>query len=160
MSRNNPKRKRPSHRPVGKMKILDLVSVILTPRSSSQQGLQTKKDTQLFFSMCWTAAETAEMILLKTLILQVICLYQKVVPHLVSQCKFDFSKLFKGNFVLFFKENLNVFKNTLKVFFLKPVQELCLRKVRVRRFHQFCNSKFCSWLWTSLRASSPGSAYR
>ncbi|KAM8769351.1 nucleolar pre-ribosomal-associated protein 1 isoform 2-T2 [Acanthopagrus schlegelii] len=41
-------------------------------------------------------AETAEIILLKTLILQVICLYQKVVPHLVSQCKFDFSKLLKG----------------------------------------------------------------
>ncbi|KAI4816002.1 hypothetical protein KUCAC02_006121, partial [Chaenocephalus aceratus] len=41
-------------------------------------------------------AETAEVILLKTLILQVICLYQKVVPHLVSQCKFDFSKLLKG----------------------------------------------------------------
>ncbi|XP_029302759.1 nucleolar pre-ribosomal-associated protein 1 isoform X2 [Cottoperca gobio] len=41
-------------------------------------------------------AETAEVILLKTQILQVICLYQKVVPHLVSQCKFDFSKLLKG----------------------------------------------------------------
>ncbi|KAL3057633.1 hypothetical protein OYC64_007984 [Pagothenia borchgrevinki] len=41
-------------------------------------------------------AETAEVILLKTLILQGICLYQKVVPHLVSQCKFDFSKLLKG----------------------------------------------------------------
>ncbi|KAK2912907.1 nucleolar pre-ribosomal-associated protein 1 isoform X1 [Channa argus] len=41
-------------------------------------------------------AETAEAILLKALILQVICLYQKVVPHLVSQCKFDFSKLLKG----------------------------------------------------------------
>ncbi|XP_040030484.2 nucleolar pre-ribosomal-associated protein 1 isoform X2 [Gasterosteus aculeatus] len=40
--------------------------------------------------------ETAEVILLKTLILQVLCLYQKVVPHLVSQCKFDFSKLLKG----------------------------------------------------------------
>lgn len=39
------------------------------------------------------------MILLKALILQVICLYQKVVPHLVNQCKFDFSKLFKGNIV-------------------------------------------------------------
>ncbi|KAM7399033.1 hypothetical protein PAMP_018327 [Pampus punctatissimus] len=43
-----------------------------------------------------SVAETAEIILLKALILQVICLYQKVVPHLVSQCKFDFSKLFKG----------------------------------------------------------------
>nr|XP_020468810.1 nucleolar pre-ribosomal-associated protein 1 isoform X2 [Monopterus albus] len=42
------------------------------------------------------ALETAEVILLKALILQVICLYQKVVPHLVSQCKFDFSKLLKG----------------------------------------------------------------
>ncbi|KAJ0022339.1 hypothetical protein NQD34_009829 [Periophthalmus magnuspinnatus] len=41
-------------------------------------------------------AETAEVILLKALILQVICLYQKVVPHLVGQCKFDFSKLLKG----------------------------------------------------------------
>uniref|UniRef100_A0A3P8W600 URB1 ribosome biogenesis homolog n=1 Tax=Cynoglossus semilaevis TaxID=244447 RepID=A0A3P8W600_CYNSE len=42
-------------------------------------------------------ADTAEVILLKALILQVICLYQKVVPHLVNQCKFDFSKLLKGN---------------------------------------------------------------
>lgn len=50
--------------------------------------------------MCWTVAETAEVILLKALILQVICLYQKVVPHLVNQCKFDFSKLFKGNIVV------------------------------------------------------------
>ncbi|XP_041662144.1 nucleolar pre-ribosomal-associated protein 1 [Cheilinus undulatus] len=41
-------------------------------------------------------AETAEVILQKAVILQVICLYQKVVPHLVSQCKFDFSKLLKG----------------------------------------------------------------
>nr|XP_019943993.1 PREDICTED: nucleolar pre-ribosomal-associated protein 1 isoform X2 [Paralichthys olivaceus] len=40
--------------------------------------------------------ETAEVIMLKALILQVICLYQRVVPHLVNQCKFDFSKLFKG----------------------------------------------------------------
>ncbi|XP_056297460.1 nucleolar pre-ribosomal-associated protein 1 isoform X2 [Pseudoliparis swirei] len=40
--------------------------------------------------------ETAEVILQKTLILHVICLYQKVVPHLVSQSRFDFSKLLKG----------------------------------------------------------------
>uniref|UniRef100_A0A8C2ZS25 URB1 ribosome biogenesis homolog n=1 Tax=Cyclopterus lumpus TaxID=8103 RepID=A0A8C2ZS25_CYCLU len=43
-----------------------------------------------------TDNKTAEVILLKTLILQVICLYQKVVPHLVSQSTFDFSKLLKG----------------------------------------------------------------
>lgn len=40
--------------------------------------------------------ESPEVILLKALILQVMCLYQKVVPHLVSQSKFDFSKLLKG----------------------------------------------------------------
>lgn len=49
------------------------------------------------------------MILLKTLILQVICLYQKVVPHLVNQCKFDFSKLFKGNIIIL-KKDLNDIK--------------------------------------------------
>ncbi|XP_054651009.1 nucleolar pre-ribosomal-associated protein 1 [Dunckerocampus dactyliophorus] len=43
-----------------------------------------------------SAPETPEVILLKAMILQVICLYQKVVPHLVSQCKFDFSKFLKG----------------------------------------------------------------
>ncbi|XP_041850678.1 nucleolar pre-ribosomal-associated protein 1 [Melanotaenia boesemani] len=43
-----------------------------------------------------SVTETAEVILLKALILQVMCLYQKVVPHLVVQCKFDFSKLLKG----------------------------------------------------------------
>ncbi|XP_034022476.1 nucleolar pre-ribosomal-associated protein 1 [Thalassophryne amazonica] len=42
------------------------------------------------------AADSTEVIFLKALILQVISLYQKVVPHLVSQCKFDFSKLLKG----------------------------------------------------------------
>ncbi|KAK6296276.1 hypothetical protein J4Q44_G00339890 [Coregonus suidteri] len=40
--------------------------------------------------------ESPEVILLKALILQVMCLYQKVVPHLVSQSRFDFSKLLKG----------------------------------------------------------------
>ncbi|XP_038829651.1 nucleolar pre-ribosomal-associated protein 1 [Salvelinus namaycush] len=40
--------------------------------------------------------DSPEVILLKALILQVMCLYQKVVPHLVSQSKFDFSKLLKG----------------------------------------------------------------
>ncbi|XP_051962696.1 nucleolar pre-ribosomal-associated protein 1 isoform X2 [Xyrauchen texanus] len=37
-----------------------------------------------------------KLILVKALLLQVMCLYQRVVPHLVSQCKFDFSKLLKG----------------------------------------------------------------
>ncbi|XP_068883251.1 nucleolar pre-ribosomal-associated protein 1 isoform X1 [Aphelocoma coerulescens] len=38
----------------------------------------------------------AETLLLKAALLQVICLYQKVVPHLVARSSFDFSKLLKG----------------------------------------------------------------
>ncbi|XP_062843477.1 nucleolar pre-ribosomal-associated protein 1 [Trichomycterus rosablanca] len=37
-----------------------------------------------------------KLILFKALLLQVICLYQRVVPHLVTESKFDFSKLLKG----------------------------------------------------------------
>ncbi|XP_068038864.1 nucleolar pre-ribosomal-associated protein 1 isoform X1 [Anomalospiza imberbis] len=40
--------------------------------------------------------DDAETLLLKAALLQVICLYQKVVPHLVAQSNFDFSKLLKG----------------------------------------------------------------
>ncbi|XP_030921106.1 nucleolar pre-ribosomal-associated protein 1 [Geospiza fortis] len=41
-------------------------------------------------------SDDAETLLLKAALLQVICLYQKVVPHLVAQSNFDFSKLIKG----------------------------------------------------------------
>ncbi|XP_059506193.1 nucleolar pre-ribosomal-associated protein 1 isoform X2 [Stegostoma tigrinum] len=40
--------------------------------------------------------DDAETTVLKAVVLQVMCLYQKVVPHMVSQCAFDFSKLLKG----------------------------------------------------------------
>nr|XP_038944354.1 nucleolar pre-ribosomal-associated protein 1 isoform X1 [Rattus norvegicus] len=40
--------------------------------------------------------DDAETILLKSVLLQVICLYQQVVPHVVTQYNFDFSKLLKG----------------------------------------------------------------
>ncbi|XP_034371344.1 nucleolar pre-ribosomal-associated protein 1 [Arvicanthis niloticus] len=40
--------------------------------------------------------DDAETILLKSVLLQVICLYQQVVPHIVTQYNFDFSKLLKG----------------------------------------------------------------
>ncbi|XP_056346462.1 nucleolar pre-ribosomal-associated protein 1 isoform X2 [Oenanthe melanoleuca] len=40
--------------------------------------------------------DDAEILLLKAALLQVICLYQKVVPHLVARSNFDFSKLLKG----------------------------------------------------------------
>nr|XP_058152142.1 nucleolar pre-ribosomal-associated protein 1 isoform X2 [Dasypus novemcinctus] len=41
-------------------------------------------------------SDDAETILLKAALLQAICLYQKVAPHLVMQYNFDFSKLLKG----------------------------------------------------------------
>ncbi|XP_019379437.1 PREDICTED: nucleolar pre-ribosomal-associated protein 1 [Gavialis gangeticus] len=41
-------------------------------------------------------SDDAETTLLKAVLLQVICLYQKVVPHTVTQSNFDFSKLLKG----------------------------------------------------------------
>ncbi|XP_067849273.1 nucleolar pre-ribosomal-associated protein 1 isoform X2 [Heptranchias perlo] len=40
--------------------------------------------------------DDAETTVVKAVVLQVMCLYQKVVPHMVSQCAFDFSKLLKG----------------------------------------------------------------
>ncbi|OCT93833.1 hypothetical protein XELAEV_18011503mg [Xenopus laevis] len=40
--------------------------------------------------------EDVQTTLLKASLLQVVCLYQKVVPHLVAQSNFDFSKLLKG----------------------------------------------------------------
>lgn len=46
------------------------------------------------------------------------------------------------------------------IFSPSPVQELCQRKECVMRFHQFCNSRYCSWRWSFLQASSPGSGYR
>ncbi|NXP51775.1 NPA1P protein, partial [Heliornis fulica] len=41
-------------------------------------------------------SDDAETLFLKAALLQVICLYQKAVPHLVTRSNFDFSKLLKG----------------------------------------------------------------
>ncbi|XP_072525451.1 nucleolar pre-ribosomal-associated protein 1 isoform X2 [Salminus brasiliensis] len=40
--------------------------------------------------------QNSKEVLFKALLLQVLCLYQRVVPHLISQSRFDFSKLLKG----------------------------------------------------------------
>uniref|UniRef100_A0A3Q3JWH8 URB1 ribosome biogenesis homolog n=1 Tax=Monopterus albus TaxID=43700 RepID=A0A3Q3JWH8_MONAL len=72
----------------------ETLSKILPDMTSIIAQWQSKKGSKLKGVL--DTLETAEVILLKALILQVICLYQKVVPHLVSQCKFDFSKLLKG----------------------------------------------------------------
>ncbi|KAF3847470.1 hypothetical protein F7725_020498 [Dissostichus mawsoni] len=80
----------------------DMTSIVSKWQSLSKKektdGDEKKKKLKGSLSrrLIKTKCPTAEVILLKTLILQVICLYQKVVPHLVSQCKFDFSKLLKG----------------------------------------------------------------
>lgn len=50
----------------------------------------------LFFK----GSDDAETTLLKAVLLHVICLYQQVVPHLVAQSNFDFSKLIKGECTL------------------------------------------------------------
>uniref|UniRef100_UPI00398EA5A0 nucleolar pre-ribosomal-associated protein 1 isoform X1 n=2 Tax=Pristiophorus japonicus TaxID=55135 RepID=UPI00398EA5A0 len=42
------------------------------------------------------SGDDAETTVVKAVVLQVMCLYQKVIPHVVSQCAFDFSKLLKG----------------------------------------------------------------
>uniref|UniRef100_A0A8C2SXU5 URB1 ribosome biogenesis homolog n=1 Tax=Coturnix japonica TaxID=93934 RepID=A0A8C2SXU5_COTJA len=42
------------------------------------------------------SSDDAETLFLKAALLQVICLYQRVVPHLVARSNFDFSKLLKG----------------------------------------------------------------
>uniref|UniRef100_A0A3Q4G050 URB1 ribosome biogenesis homolog n=1 Tax=Neolamprologus brichardi TaxID=32507 RepID=A0A3Q4G050_NEOBR len=77
----------------------DMTSIIEKWQSLSKKekaGSEEKKDKSEGDAKLTKSEDTAEVILLKALILQLICLYQKVVPHLVSQCKFDFSKLLKG----------------------------------------------------------------
>ncbi|XP_063812468.1 nucleolar pre-ribosomal-associated protein 1 [Pseudophryne corroboree] len=55
-----------------------------TSESRELAGLTEEKD------------DAVQSTLVKTSLLQVLCLYQRVVPHLVSQSNFDFSKLLKG----------------------------------------------------------------
>ncbi|XP_070606470.1 nucleolar pre-ribosomal-associated protein 1 [Erythrolamprus reginae] len=57
--------------------------------SSMEETNETKKEHGL---------DDVEITLLKAVLLQVICLYQQVVPHLIAQSNFDFSKLIKGIF--------------------------------------------------------------
>ncbi|XP_062314220.1 nucleolar pre-ribosomal-associated protein 1 isoform X1 [Osmerus eperlanus] len=61
------------------------------PQKEKKENTSKDKHTQET-----AGAEAQEIIRLKALILQVMYLYQKVVPHLVTQSKFDFSKLLKG----------------------------------------------------------------
>lgn len=107
-----------------------------------------------FIVLSWAVADTAEVILLKALILQVIGLYQKVVPHLVNQCKFDFSKLLKGNtffhsvhiWIMCFGYEAGGLKQILELLMcFLIVQGLCQRKECGKKSPLFCSFKYCSW---------------
>ncbi|XP_047662255.1 nucleolar pre-ribosomal-associated protein 1 [Tachysurus fulvidraco] len=81
----------------------DIMSIVSRWQSLSKNE---KKEDEVQMSLDKPKAEDVKtqehgdqaqkLILFKALLLQVICLYQKVVPHLVIECKFDFSKLLKG----------------------------------------------------------------
>ncbi|XP_020764535.2 LOW QUALITY PROTEIN: nucleolar pre-ribosomal-associated protein 1 [Odocoileus virginianus] len=64
--------------------------------SEQEDGKGKKKASRTAAPCVAPESDDAETILLKAVLLQVICLYQKVVPHVVTQYNFDFSKLLKG----------------------------------------------------------------
>ncbi|KAF4103830.1 nucleolar pre-ribosomal-associated protein 1 [Onychostoma macrolepis] len=76
----------------------DMVSVVSSWQSHSKEKEDAVKTmgTEQKQSKEHTRQDDPQLILVKALLLQVMCLYQRVVPHLVSQSKFDFSKLLKG----------------------------------------------------------------
>nr|XP_045005355.1 nucleolar pre-ribosomal-associated protein 1 isoform X2 [Jaculus jaculus] len=59
-------------------------------------GKGTKKGDKTPAARKAVYCDDAETVLLKAALLQVICLYQQVLPHVVMQYNFDFSKLLKG----------------------------------------------------------------
>ncbi|XP_059824654.1 nucleolar pre-ribosomal-associated protein 1 [Hypanus sabinus] len=77
-------------------------SLLKTESKDGKQGQENdnkKKETGVMESSDVTedhAGDDVGTTIVKAMVLQVMCLYQKVVPHVVSQCAFDFSKLLKG----------------------------------------------------------------
>uniref|UniRef100_A0A8C1ACV5 URB1 ribosome biogenesis homolog n=1 Tax=Cyprinus carpio carpio TaxID=630221 RepID=A0A8C1ACV5_CYPCA len=76
----------------------DIVSVVSNWQSHSKEKEDAVKTTGTGQKQSeeHTRQDDPQLILVKALLLRVMCLYQRVVPHLVSQSKFDFSKLLKG----------------------------------------------------------------
>ncbi|XP_027271372.1 nucleolar pre-ribosomal-associated protein 1 isoform X3 [Cricetulus griseus] len=80
----------------------DLNTVIWVWQSFKKQEIQQdhgkgkKSNSKTSAASKAAQHDDAETILLKAALLQVICLYQQVVPHMVMQYNFDFSKLLKG----------------------------------------------------------------
>ncbi|NWI87655.1 NPA1P protein, partial [Pitta sordida] len=83
----------------------DMTSVVAVWQSLQKQGKEHhdglaetgEGDTSVVKAAAGAEQQDdAETLLLKAALLQVICLYQRVVPHLVARSNFDFSKLLKG----------------------------------------------------------------
>ncbi|TRY85158.1 hypothetical protein DNTS_006350 [Danionella cerebrum] len=82
-------------------KILPEIVVVVSCWQSHSQEIE--KSTNSEISQPKPSEKCAEserddpcLIMVKALLLQVMCLYQRTVPHLISQSNFDFSKLLKG----------------------------------------------------------------
>ncbi|XP_051869866.1 nucleolar pre-ribosomal-associated protein 1 [Pristis pectinata] len=78
-------------------------SLLKNEDKDGKQGQEDEKDTENDTAVLETSDVTEDHVgddagttVVKAMVLQVMCLYQKVVPHVVSQCAFDFSKLIKG----------------------------------------------------------------
>ncbi|NXX12501.1 NPA1P protein, partial [Podargus strigoides] len=78
----------------------DMNNIVAVWQSLLKQGREhhdgQEEKRESVISTVREMTETAETLFLKAALLQVICLYQKVVPHLVARSNFDFSKLLKG----------------------------------------------------------------
>uniref|UniRef100_A0A670XZ88 URB1 ribosome biosis homolog n=1 Tax=Pseudonaja textilis TaxID=8673 RepID=A0A670XZ88_PSETE len=98
--------------------------------------------------------DDVEITLLKAVILQVICLYQQVVPHLVAQSNFDFSKLIKG---IFTEKGLQQeISPVLHYHILKLALELPANKFSWFRI-QVCGEKSVFYLLMKMFVTSPHS---
>ncbi|XP_066508287.1 nucleolar pre-ribosomal-associated protein 1-like isoform X1 [Hoplias malabaricus] len=83
----------------------DVMSIVSTWQSLSKKEKdgdentaekETKSGEEVKTQETCNGENDPKLILCKALLLQVLCLYQKVVPHLISQSRFDFSKLLQG----------------------------------------------------------------
>ncbi|NXW56243.1 NPA1P protein, partial [Eurystomus gularis] len=69
---------------------------LLKQGKEHHDGREEKREILCPSQGIFHGSDDAETLFLKAALLQVICLYQQVVPHVVAQSNFDFSKLLKG----------------------------------------------------------------
>uniref|UniRef100_A0A670XZ50 URB1 ribosome biosis homolog n=1 Tax=Pseudonaja textilis TaxID=8673 RepID=A0A670XZ50_PSETE len=128
----------------------------------AQEG-QEKKGTETASCMEETneTNKDHEITLLKAVILQVICLYQQVVPHLVAQSNFDFSKLIKG---IFTEKGLQqeispvLHYHILKLALELPANKFSWFRIQVRdAAEKVCGEKSVFYLLMKMFVTSPHS---